>query len=432
MREVETSKLRRKVKKTMCVKKNKKIQKKLWGIIIAATMLCTGCGTSPSVPVVTSTPVPTLEPTVASTPTPEPTATNTPTPEPIATSTPTPEPTATSTPTPEPTATSTPTPEPTATSTPAPEPTATSTPTPEPTATNIPTPEPTATSTPTPKPTATSTPAPTPTPISVSVFTENYKLELGMSVEELKKEIGTPAYTMPAEYEKCEWYVYNENYTNLIIVLIQGKKVAGIYVDGPEFAYREITTETTPEQLKGNEYLERANYYCKEEGNAAEYVFIDKLGDNTAEGLLVLEKNMYQSFSTVGKEATLERISFEVTNSFRVKYGLPGLEWSDEAADVARAHSADMNQNGFFAHESFDGTEFSDRMTRAGIEWRACAENIAAGYNDGFFVTYAWINSAGHRSNILYENVTRLGVGVVEGNAYSFYYTQDFYSTFEE
>ena len=117
-----------------------------------------------------------------------------------------------------------------------------------------------------------------------------------------------------------------------------------------------------------------------------------------------------------------------MTNSFRVKNGLDELEWCEEVAVVARKHSEDMKNNNFFTHESLDGTKFSDRIDNAGINWWSCAENIAAGYSEGFHATYGWINSSGHRRNILNSDMERLGVGIVKGGSYRIYYTQDFYS----
>ena len=193
-----------------------------------------------------------------------------------------------------------------------------------------------------------------------------------------------------------------------------------------EFSYKDITTNTTPGELKG--YKEREKSYVKIEGSLRQTVFIDTLGDNTAEGILVLNNKVYNTLNVEGRETVLERISFEVTNSFRVKNGLDELEWCEEVAVVARKHSEDMKNNNFFTHESLDGTKFSDRIDNAGINWWSCAENIAAGYSEGFHATYGWINSSGHRRNILNSDMERLGVGIVKGGSYRIYYTQDFYS----
>lgn len=202
----------------------------------------------------------------------------------------------------------------------------------------------------------------------------------------------------------------------------------GIYTDSMNFTYKDITTATTASALTEQGYRNNENVCSKTDGTIRQFVFIDALGDNTAEGIFIVDRTVYNSLNVTDRETTLERISFEITNSFRVKNGLDELEWCEEAAIVARAHSEDMKNNVFFAHDSFDGTKFSDRMTNAGIDWRGCAENIAAGYSDSFYATYGWINSSGHRSNILTDYLSHLGVGVVRGGSYRIYYTQDFYT----
>ena len=280
----------------------------------------------------------------------------------------------------------------------------------------------------TPKPTKTPTSTPTPTLELDIISAGEYEIALGTSVDALVEEMDLPDDTLLAEYADCEWYIYNADDTNLRIVLVQEETVVGVYADCKEFAYKDITTKTTPEQLKAAGYREGQDSYEKTEGNVKQIVFIDNLGDNTAEGILVIDTSVNRTFDITGKETTLERISFEVTNAFRAKNGLGRLEWCEETAVVARAHCEDMIKNNFFAHDSFDGTKFSERMENAGIYWWSCAENIAGGQRDGFYVTYGWINSSGHRSNILYEMVSYLGVGAVQGGYYRIYYTQDFYS----
>lgn len=68
-----------------------------------------------------------------------------------------------------------------------------------------------------------------------------------------------------------------------------------------------------------------------------------------------------------------------------------------------------------------------DRMEKAGIFYRAAGENIAVGYRNAVSAHEGWMNSPGHRENILgdYEYI---GVGIVFGGEYQVYYTQDFYT----
>lgn len=66
-------------------------------------------------------------------------------------------------------------------------------------------------------------------------------------------------------------------------------------------------------------------------------------------------------------------------------------------------------------------------MTREGIGWRRYAENIAAGQTSAIMAHEAWMNSSGHRDNILRTGLDYMGAGVAFGGTYRIYYTQNFY-----
>ena len=130
--------------------------------------------------------------------------------------------------------------------------------------------------------------------------------------------------------------------------------------------------------------------------------------------------------------ADIEKLSYEqqvlaLVNQERAKQGLSALSWSDELTAVARAHSKDMAARGFFSHTNPDGQSPFDRMKAVGISYRTAGENIAAGQRTPQEVVNAWMNSEGHRANILNASYTRLGVGYASGSgAYSTYWTQCF------
>jgi uncharacterized protein YkwD len=103
-----------------------------------------------------------------------------------------------------------------------------------------------------------------------------------------------------------------------------------------------------------------------------------------------------------------------LVNAERAAAGCRALVADPALAAVARAHSQDMRDRGFFSHQNPDGLSPFDRAERAGISARA--ENIARGQKDAAAVMDAWMNSSGHRANILNCGLTRLGVGVAEGS----------------
>ena len=79
-----------------------------------------------------------------------------------------------------------------------------------------------------------------------------------------------------------------------------------------------------------------------------------------------------------------------------------------------------MAAQGYFAHDSRDGRDFTDRITAAGYDSPG-AENIAMGQPDAATVVQDWMESPGHRKNILDCSLTTIGVGLADG-----YWTQDF------
>ena len=85
---------------------------------------------------------------------------------------------------------------------------------------------------------------------------------------------------------------------------------------------------------------------------------------------------------------------------------------------MARIKSQDMKDNKYFAHNSpVYGTPFQ-MIRNFGISFRGAGENIAMGYPTPQAVVNAWMNSSGHRANILNAAYTKIGVGYVAGGNY--------------
>ena len=104
----------------------------------------------------------------------------------------------------------------------------------------------------------------------------------------------------------------------------------------------------------------------------------------------------------------------EVMNAHRESIDCPALVWNRDVAEVAQAHSVDMLQRDFFAHENPDGLSPFDRLGAAGIEYSRAAENIAWGYSSAQAVLDGWIGSPGHRANLENCSLTYHGVGLVD------------------
>ena len=118
--------------------------------------------------------------------------------------------------------------------------------------------------------------------------------------------------------------------------------------------------------------------------------------------------------------AQVEAEVFRLTNKARATNGLPVLGAEPKLREIAWGHSADMLANDYFAHEDESGCSSSCRATSAGYPWRAIGENIymMSGYKltpekTAQMIVDGWMNSPGHRKNILGESFTVSGVGVV-------------------
>lgn len=122
---------------------------------------------------------------------------------------------------------------------------------------------------------------------------------------------------------------------------------------------------------------------------------------------------------------TYEKQVTDLVNKERAKRGLNPLTYDWELSRVARYKSQDMKDNNYFSHTSPTyGTPFQ-MMKSFGITYKTAGENIARGYNTPESVVNGWMNSSGHRANILNSTYTRIGVGYVkDGN----YWTQMFVS----
>ncbi|MFC4809122.1 CAP domain-containing protein [Paenibacillus sp. GCM10023250] len=113
-------------------------------------------------------------------------------------------------------------------------------------------------------------------------------------------------------------------------------------------------------------------------------------------------------------------------NAERSKAGVQPLSLSAELNKVAQAKSADMRDKGYFDHQSPTYGSPFDMMKSFGVSYSYAGENIAAGQQDVQAVMTAWMNSPGHRQNILSPNYTKLGVGYAKGGSMNPYWTQEF------
>lgn len=119
-------------------------------------------------------------------------------------------------------------------------------------------------------------------------------------------------------------------------------------------------------------------------------------------------KSTAPATGTVGQYA---QQVIDLTNAQRSKNGLPALKADTQLSSVAQKKALDMQQNHYFSHTSPTYGSPFDMMRDFGVNYKSAGENIAQGQRTPQEVVNAWMNSEGHRKNILSPNFTHIGVG---------------------
>jgi len=114
-------------------------------------------------------------------------------------------------------------------------------------------------------------------------------------------------------------------------------------------------------------------------------------------------------------------------NNNRAAAGAPALVRCGSLDRAAQAHSNDQAATNTMTHTGSDGSTIGTRANRSGyLGWTALAENVAAGYTSVDGVMTGWMNSAGHKANLLNPAYTTVGVGRADSSSGRPYWTQDF------
>lgn len=122
-----------------------------------------------------------------------------------------------------------------------------------------------------------------------------------------------------------------------------------------------------------------------------------------------------------------ETKAFQLLNADRAANGLPALKINNSLVRLAEGYASDMINRKFFSHYNPEGQSPFDRMRQAGISYRYAGENLAVNTNVTTAET-AFMNSSGHRANILSPNYTDVGIGVRYDSSGSAYVVQEFIS----
>jgi uncharacterized protein YkwD len=188
---------------------------------------------------------------------------------------------------------------------------------------------------------------------------------------------------------------------------------------------RAINSGSATESLSAT--LEADSYYIR--------VYQGESGANTNYNLTLSATPQVNTAQTPTPRASgnsfIDRV-VELTNAQRSQAGLQPLRLNLQLNAAAQAHTEDMAIHDFFAHTALNGSSPGDRTRLAGYSSSSVGENIAAGYATPEAVVQGWMNSPGHRANILNSSYEEIGVGYYyaandTGKVnYKSYWTQNF------
>ncbi|UHA71867.1 CAP-associated domain-containing protein [Paenibacillus sp. 481] len=292
-----------------------------------------------------------------------------------------------------------------------------------------------------------------------------FNLSIGAMEEDVVKQLGSPARMEPSGLGYT-WWIYNSNPSTYVQIGIQDGKVVDVYSNGSQAQVGKIGIGSGEEILretfsitnevkfayKGSNIVvqnQRENTLMVKD-NVAYIFYLDKHDNYKVTGIRIMEpfkmlqgQNYAFSYSYRGAKPdftaptlseaenkavaeAFEKQVFDLANVIRVRNGLPLFTWNEEAAVVGRGHSKDMKDNNFFAHMSpTTGKSVGGRLKDASVNYRLAGENLATGMNSAIVAHEGWMNSLGHRKNMLNKDFATLGVGVVLD-----YYTQVFVTPF--
>jgi uncharacterized protein YkwD len=270
---------------------------------------------------------------------------------------------------------------------------------------------------------------------------------VGKSKQEIINNYGQAVRADLSEYG-FNWYIYNRDYSKYLQIGIENDKVVGVYTNSVSYNFFESikvgTDKSEVAKILGTplKYIKKGNtlYYLNNLNEQEVYnvndnfyatIFYDIHNENKVTSVLLIDKNTELSLvGYYGKPSeelskSNERQNFDLVNSIRVRQGKKALLLDERVAQVARQHSEDMVLNNYFSHTNLQGKSPFNRMTDAGLKYTSAAENIAKGQASAIYAHEGWMNSSGHRTNIL-GDYSNIGIGIFMGEKGNVCYTQNF------
>ena len=259
---------------------------------------------------------------------------------------------------------------------------------------------------------------------------------IGKSVSQIVKTYGKQARIDPTEYG-FQWYVYNKNYKRFMMVGIKDNTVVAAYCNSKyllsqNFIKLGVTRSAVRKKLgepivciqQGNTIYILPNTDQKDVFEINGYyltVYYDQFNKYKVTSVLMIKKEYEDAL--MGKSVSLTKAmitayskeSIDLVNSMRVRNNLNVLKEDSKTDKLALYRSTDMRDRNYFSHYTPEGRSPAYIAKTMGIKIRALCENIACGHRTAISAFEAFMNSKGHRKNVLYGKVKMIGTGTAYG-----------------
>lgn len=260
------------------------------------------------------------------------------------------------------------------------------------------------------------------------VYYKNKKIIFDDTPEDVKIILGAPQDILTDNSGKypVQIYVYSSDYKNLGIFTFINNNLTQFYTNSRQ-AYAQGGDKSFHLNNYSDILLEQGYAYL---GDAFVNLYIDHLNnDKPIIYSFCASYGEKYNFNTSSTYTAHEKLNFHLLNGCRALQGKAPLAYCEKVQKVAYAHSLDMANNNYFDHTSPSGKTVANRLNDAGVEWRSCGENIAAGQMTAYQLNAGWYNSEGHRKNML-SDFDKIGIGIAYSKTsnYGYYSTQNLYS----
>ena len=258
---------------------------------------------------------------------------------------------------------------------------------------------------------------------------------LGTPIRDYIKKNGKPSRIERSEYG-FDWFVYARDYRKFRMVGVQDDSVVGAYSNAAELSYRGIGFGTPKEEVRAKfgsplKYIRLDNVVqLMHEPGRKDYfewddcyviVFYDTLTDDSVTAVLLVPKGLelraLLEHPALSEEMVLsyQRVSIDLVNAVRVRMGLRKLLVDGKLMKLALSRGKDMRDRDYFGHYTPERLSPFEQARRMGIRYRSMGENIAFGNHNAIICHESFMNSVGHRYNILKPGYRKIGSGVAYG-----------------